>query len=188
MDLLPPPNLKRLLSGVKPCPALLAFCDFAEGYLEEQNPGGIPKKFRRSPRNKIIGGLWAELFVSLDFWARWMTTPKEEDTPDNFPRGLAVLVEDSRVDAMRAIEIIRTESWAQYVDEEYREAFERCQKSCAAVRLGHWPEPHVPLIFSTKDVEKVMGDCKRSVVGVVDYGHIYRVLLSQAAAPDSTSA
>jgi hypothetical protein len=37
------------------------------------------------------------------------------------------------------------------------------------------------LIFSPEEVEKAMKDCRTSVVGVVNYGHIYRVLLSQAS-------
>jgi hypothetical protein len=180
-DLLPPPNLNRLISRTRPSPALLSFCDFAEGYLAEEKPGEIPARFRLYPRNQIVRGLWAELYVALEFWSRWVNTPKEEDIPENFPKGLGVLVTGSRVKAIHTIGIVRAESWAQYVEEEYKKAFDRCQKSCAAARLGHWPETGAQLIFSPEEVEKAMKDCRTSVVGVVNYGHIYRVLLSQAS-------
>ncbi len=179
IQLLPPPNLGSLLSRTRPSAALLDFCDFAEDYLQEEVPGRLPRKWKM-PRSKIGASLWVRLRVQLEFYCKFKLVPKEEDTPDHYPRGVKTLVEGERARILHTIDIIRNKKWASYVEEEYEAAFDRCAKSCAAVRLGHWPGPNNPIVFSREDVEKTMLHSKEGEVGVVDFGHIYRVLLSQA--------
>lgn len=179
LDLLPPPNLGRLLSRMRPSTLLLAFCDFAEGYLQEETPGRLPRRWN-GPRSRVGAGLWVRLRVGLAFYGRFKNTPKEQDTPDRYPKGVKALVEQERARVRHTIDLIRGEKWATYIEEEYEAAFDRCAKLCAAVRLGHWPGPNNPIVFSREDVEKTMLHSKEAEVGVVDFSHIYRVLLSQA--------
>ncbi len=179
--LFPPPNLTKLVAKARPSKKLLEFCDFAEQYLLEEVPGQIPRKFQNPPESqKVVGGLWCEILVGLNFYARWKTVPPEEDIPENFPKGLGALVERSRAEVVEAIALVRNEDWAGYIQNEYLEAFERCEGSCAAQGLGHWPAQGAPRVFTREQVEAGMNGCKNSVVGVVDYAHIYRTLLTLA--------
>lgn len=177
-ELLPPPNLAKVIAKAKFTKRLADFCDFAEAYIQGPEFARIPAKYHKTPKHKVEAGLWCEILVGLDFFVRWKTTPPKEDVPENFPKGLAVLVEGSRQDVLSAITLARNQDWSKYVENEYLEAFGRCEGACAAQRLGHWPERGVPRIFTREDVEAGMDGCKNSVVGVVDYGHIYRTLLT----------
>lgn len=178
--LFPPPNLAKLVAKVRPSKKLLEFCDFAEKYLLEEVPGQLPLKFQKPPSNPIIEGLWCEILVGLQFYSQFKAIPPEEDTPKNFPQGVGVLVESYRTKVTNTIALVRNEDWTGYVQEEYLEAFERCEGSCAAQGIGHWPEFGKPRKFTREQVEAAMGNCKNSVVGVVVFRHIYETLLKLA--------
>jgi len=184
-NLLPPPNLTKVIAKAKLTKGLASLCDFAEAYLQGTEFAEIPSKFRKTPKHPVEEGLWADIMVGLQFFVRWKTTPPEEDVPENFPKGLAVLVDGSRQGVLEAIALARNQDWAKYVENEYLEAFERCEGTCAAQGLGHWPERGAPRVFTREQVKAGMDGCKNSVVGVVDYGHIYRTLLTLAVDSDS---
>ena len=184
-NLLPPPNVAKVIAKAKLSKRLADFCDFAEAYLQGPEFARIPAKYHKTPKHPVEEGLWCDILVGLQFFVRWKTTPPEEDVPENFPKGLAMLVESSRQGVLEAIALARNQDWAKYVENEYLEAFGRCEGTCAAQGLGHWPEQGAPRVFTREQVEAGMNGCKNSVVGVVDYAHIYRTLLTLAVDSDS---
>jgi hypothetical protein len=168
LSLYPLPNL-ILLQGIKPNKVLLDLCDFAEAYVsmpwDEARKKGIPKKFYKDiTTHPILDALRVQLIVDLDFYARDQRHP--------------AMLPHSRKEVEHHIELIRSQNWEQFMNEEYEGAFSRCEGSCAAKQLGHWPEQGAPRTFTKADVESALEYCKEVTQGVVDYGHIYRVLLS----------
>lgn len=167
-SLYPLPNLQALLRGVKPHKVLLDLCDYAERMSsipwEEARKKGIPRKFYKDIPHPILDELRVAIIVDLEFFAR------DQRHPAMLPYTVQQL--------NHHIEMVRSQNWEQFVKEEYEGAFSRCEGSCAAKQLGHWPEQGAPRTFSKTDVESALGSCKEVTQGIIDYGHIYRVLLS----------
>lgn len=167
MNLYPLPNL-NLLHGIKPHKVLLDLCDFAEAYVrmpwEEARKKGIPKRFHNSIANPILDALRITIMVFLEFYAQDQRYP--------------AMLPHSRKQLEHHIQLVRSQNWEQFLNEAYEAAFLRCEGSCAAKQLGHWPEQGAPRTFTKADVESVMESCKENTSWLIDYGHIYRVLLS----------
>lgn len=160
--------------------------DFAESYFRltpeelSTEKGVIPLQFNRiNPKNPFLAGVHADIVVSMRFFHQWSLS---DDDPLSFPRGVQVLIDSNRDRGLRAVQIGRARDWALYAVYRYGEALNRCRSICDATRRGHLAPMGERLWFRTEDVEKAMGR-SHSVVNLVDYAHIYRVLLSEAISP-----
>lgn len=131
------------------------------------------------PSDPLLSVLCAKITVGMSGYTMWSSIPSEEDTPENFPRGVTTLINRAREKVLRAVNISRARDWAQLIVDEYTTAFERCCILCDAERRGHLSETGEPLSFSKEHVEKAMHGV-RGFVGLVDYQHIKRVLLTLA--------
>jgi len=166
------------------------FLDFAEAYFKltpeelEAGKGVLPRRFSvASPKNPFVSGVRARVVVSMNFFAQWSL---EKDDPVAFPRGVKVLQDSSRNRGLHAVSIGRAQDWSMWVVLEFGQALDRCRTLCDAQRRGHLAPDHRELWFRPEDVETVMTSTKR-VVNLVDYGHVYRVLLAEATEHDPYS-
>lgn len=171
LSLLPPPNLAKLLNGIKVTKTLLEFCCVAEKHIGKpwKKPKCIPKKFYGSPRNAVISSLQSELSTAIYFFDHAHHTTESEHRIPHY-----------REQVVRTIKLIRTEAWEQHVNEEYEEAFTRFEDGCVAFHLGHSPGPSDLRVFTLKEVERAFERCKNSQHGVVMLRHVYDVLCSRA--------
>jgi hypothetical protein len=177
--LFPIPRMAETVSGIRSSKTSENLCDYAESYLQlkPEEMGPIPNKFRRYPKHPVMECLWVDIVVNLNFFAQWSNT---QDNYKYFPKGVRVLIDSSRNNVLEAVSFLRTRNWAKFVECEYINSLERCEGICAAEALGHWPENGSPRIFTQAHVKKAMKDTPHSLVGVVDYGHIYTTLLKMA--------
>lgn len=175
LPLLPPPNLPKLLKGLKPSKRLLEFADFAANYIQNTEVKPRPKRFMWEPRNPVLSSLQCQLGTELDFWALTLT---HEDVPDHL-----------RLDHLRpkyeegvryTIGLIRSASWEQHVNDEYQDVLDRFEDGCVVLRLGHPPQVGDSCEYTVTEVEAVFDRCKDSQHGVVSLRHVYNVLLSRA--------
>lgn len=85
----------------------------------------------------------------------------------------------TRASVLHAVQIARTEDWTRHIVEEYQDAYERCMRSCDAVRRGHWPSQDAELSFTQEHVMRVMADTT-GFVDLVNFSHIRKMLLDAA--------
>lgn len=160
------------------------FISFCEGVSRGAEAGEpiplLPRKFDKCPKNPIMGSVWADIAVSLQFWHRWVSVPPEEDIPKYFPKGVASLIDSSRQDFCLALSIGKTGAWDVYIAHEYKEAYLGCMGLAAARRLGHWPSPEQREKFTVDDVTQAMKDTN-GFSGVVNYSHIRNMLYFAAS-------
>lgn len=164
-----------------------AFLDFAERWVElpssELDRESPRKLWLRNPRNQLICSLYAGIICDMRFYARWKLTPEDEDTRENFPRGLKSLINRCKKDVLHGVKLCRDEDWAQHVVEEYYDAFDRCRTLCDATRRGHLAPKGKKLFFEPSHVNQTFKDTGSGFVGLVHYGHVRTILLSMTSHP-----
>lgn len=154
--------------------------DYAEAYVwrPREKLTSIPKKFWNAGRkgNAIVAALAADVYVGMDFYARWVGREAEEEADEGMDT--IALAQKERDSVLEAVRLARSGDWAQFVKDEYLDSLQRCRWLCDATRRGHGAEVGEPLSFRKGDVEKVMKETD-GFVGIIDYSHVRKIVLME---------